>query len=170
MKSLLIKFYCIKAFRRVANVIQAIVIKQNSLNYKRCNGFGQFTSPLHYPQTKWDNFCREKKCYDFWVVYFDQSSNHTQSSQSQIFKRFIFVYSVQKRIEKNGNLSCKESWSGLWMCSNTLKKSQYIAYSIRGSKIQHRRCKKRVSVYYILQSMLQIFTNKKLSLKNTICK
>jgi hypothetical protein len=45
--------YCEESFSGVANVVQAIVIKQNLLDDEGSDGSGEFLTSLHDPEAEW---------------------------------------------------------------------------------------------------------------------
>lgn len=80
----------VKALVCLAYVLQAEVVEQNLLYNEDGHRLAEFTAGLHDAETKRDDLGGEEKVDDFARVVLDQSTNHAERGQAQVFKRSGF--------------------------------------------------------------------------------
>lgn len=90
----------VEALVSSANVVEAIVIKQNLLHNEDGDSLAKFRASLHDSQAERDNLGGEEEVDDFRGVVLDERANHTEARESQVFKRPRLGCRVEERVEE----------------------------------------------------------------------
>lgn len=87
-----------------ANISKTNIIQQNLLYNKNRHRFAQLRARLHDAEAEWDDLGGEKEVDDIRGVVLDQSTNHTQGGQSQVFEGTRFGCGIKERVEEKRDM------------------------------------------------------------------
>lgn len=87
-----------------ADVVEAIVIKQNLLHNEDGHSLAKFGASLHDSQAERDNLGCEEEVDDFRRVVLHECSNDTKARQSEILKWPRLGRRIEERVEEEGDV------------------------------------------------------------------
>lgn len=94
----------IEPFVGSANVRETDVIQQNLLHNEDGHRLAKLRASLHDAKTKRDDLGGEEEVDHIRRIVFDESANHAQRSQAQVFEGARLGSSVEKRVEEKRNV------------------------------------------------------------------
>lgn len=115
-----------------ADVVQAIIVKEDLLHDEYGDSLAEFGSGLHDAQAERDNFGGQQEVDDLGRVVLDERANDTETSKPEVLERARLRRRIEKRVKVEGNMGVEEQGAGLVVGSHTLEQSQGITDPVGG--------------------------------------
>lgn len=94
----------IESLVRLADVLQPHVIEQDLLYDEDGDCLAQLRPGLHDTETEGDDFGGEQEVDDFGAVVLDESADHTEGGQAEVFEGPRFRGRVEEGVEEEGDM------------------------------------------------------------------
>ena len=99
---------CVESLVGGADVVQAVVVQQDLLDNEDGNGLAELRAGLHDAEAQGDDLGGQQEVDDLGRVVLDQSADHTQGSEAEVFEGSRLGGRVEEWVEEKRDVRWKE--------------------------------------------------------------